>query len=276
MEPAQEIEYDESIVVAAPSPTKTAVTALHDDNDDEEEENGANGDGPMATANSSNSSSSNTDPTSTTTMATRMKKYLVAADGGKELLACLIVGGIFFGCGYLVSEPQERPIPYQYLNETGTYILDLSLTNAYDGDTIPDWAVILMVVLVPIVQMVLSGLVGSRGDMHRTACVYILSLTINDFCTWMLKAYAGYFRPSFYQLCEPDENYEYCTNSEAGYARDSFPSGHASFSFLSMTVLALYLERCFGISSIERAFVVMTPSTTDTQQKMTTTHTTKI
>ena len=243
----QEVVYggDNGTPAVLPSPTKTVATAmsLHDDDHhDDDNDNDDSDDAPPS-------------------FCQRIGNY-VFSHNGKELLACCLAGGLFFGLGYLVDEPQQRPIPSQHLQDSNTYILNLSLNNSFDGDSVPSWSVALLaIILGPGLQMIVSYFVGAPSDMHRTLCVNILALTFNDLSTWLLKAYAGYFRPSFYQLCQPDETYEYCTNNE-GYTRDSFPSGHASFAFLSMTILSLYLERCFGVSSVERAFVIMAPATT--------------
>lgn len=247
MEPLELVYTEEDENKEVISPTKTNETALSVHGEEQEE------DGKDQVDN---------DDIQPVSFCTRIKNYAFGHDG-KELLACCIAGGLFFGLGYLVDEPVERPIPFQYIEETNTYILNQSLNNTFDTDSVPDWAVGLMAVIIgPGLQMVTS-LVMERGfnrDMHRILCTTILALTVNDLSTWVLKCYAGYMRPSFYQLCQPDETYEECTNDE-GYARDSFPSGHASFAFLSMTMLYLYWERCFGVSSVERVFVIMAPAT---------------
>jgi len=191
-------------------------------------------------------------------VAARLKDYMLGHNG-KELVACILVGALFCGLGYLIEEPRERPIPVQYLESSQSYVLNLSLNKTSEGDSVPDWAVVVLAVLVgPGVQMIISYLFGDSLDIHRTLCINLLALNINNFATWALKAYAGYLRPCFYQVCEPNETFDQCTNEEDD-ARDSFPSGHASFAFVSMTMLYLYLERTFGVSSVEQAFVITSP-----------------
>lgn len=65
-----------------------------------------------------------------------------------------------------------------------------------------------------------------------------------------VKLYVGYLRPIFYDLCEPDDEYEECSSGNDRQVRLSFPSGHASTAFCGLSLLSFYLERQFGISSL--------------------------
>jgi len=93
---------------------------------------------------------------------------------------------------------------------------------------------------------------------HKTVCVYFLSIGLTQTLTNVAKLYVGYLRPNFYDLCQPDEDYEECTYSGDGLvdhghqARLSFPSGHASLSFCGLLVFSLFLEDSFGKTAIER------------------------
>ena len=61
-----------------------------------------------------------------------------------------------------------------------------------------------------------------------------------------------------YSLCQPDDNYEYCTDDQDWQdGRMSFPSGHASYAFCALTLLHLYLEQCLGFGSVASQFVVV-------------------
>jgi diacylglycerol diphosphate phosphatase/phosphatidate phosphatase len=70
------------------------------------------------------------------------------------------------------------------------------------------------------------------------------------FLTNSVKLYVGYLRPVFFDVCEPDGDYEECTSGEDREGRLSFPSGHASYSFCGLLLLSLYLERRFGVSRL--------------------------
>ena len=199
-------------------------------------------------------------------------QYLCSPNG-KELMASGIVSLIFLASSYLLDDPIERPIPYQYIEQIDTYVLNLSHNHDSNGDTIPDWVIaVLATVVCPCLQMLLSYFVSSSGqDLHRTVCVYLLTLSLNDAATWALKSYMGILRPDYYHLCQPNETYEYCTGeSDDGQFEigGAFPSGHASFTFCGLTLLYLYLERTFGISSVQQAVVLLEdPSTVTTTKR---------
>ena len=90
---------------------------------------------------------------------------------------------------------------------------------------------------------------GRKGDAHCTVCVYAVALGLTGLTTNIIKNYVGYLRPVFYDLCEPNADYQECTASDSNDARKSFPSGHSSFSFCGLTLLTLYLLARFGVYS---------------------------
>ena len=97
----------------------------------------------------------------------------------------------------------------------------------------------------------LSYFVGyTTTDIHKTACVYGIAIGLTSWLTNSAKVYVGYLRPLFYNVCVPDDTYEYCTSGQDNGARKSFPSGHASLSFCGLGLLSLYLECKFGVSSL--------------------------
>ena len=96
---------------------------------------------------------------------------------------------------------------------------------------------------------ILSYFAGNK-NIHKTFCVYALAIGLTVLITNWIKLYCGYLRPVFYDLCEPNNNYQECTNPKSKDARLSFPSGHSSLSFCGLSLLSFYLERRFGISSL--------------------------
>jgi diacylglycerol diphosphate phosphatase/phosphatidate phosphatase len=86
--------------------------------------------------------------------------------------------------------------------------------------------------------------------MHKTACVYGTAIGLTNLLTNFAKLYVGYLRPLFYDVCVPDDAYEYCSSGEDNSARKSFPSGHSSISFCGLGLLSFYLEWRFGVSSL--------------------------
>ena len=90
-------------------------------------------------------------------------------------------------------------------------------------------------------------------DIHRTVCTFMVAVTLNNVVTEVIKNYVGYLRPVFFEKCIPDNQYLKCTSIKSDKsARTSFPSGHASLSVCVFTLLSMYLERQFGLSSIQR------------------------
>lgn len=161
-----------------------------------------------------------------------------------------------------------RPIPYQQLDENGEYILHLGINEIFERDTVSSEVYLFIAGLIPLVlQCCLAYFWGMRGDVHGTICVYCVGLGLTGFVTEWIKYYVGYLRPSFYQLCEPNDDYSDCTNSdEEDNARKSFPSGHSSISFCGLTLLTLYLHHRFGVPSIQVIKSISVPATAQQRQ----------
>lgn len=169
----------------------------------------------------------------------------------KELLACVVFFVLCILSSVIDKAANERPIPFQLL-DTGEYVRNLSFNESYDGETISDQLLIFLAILLPLViQFTIGKLLGRKADAHATICIYFVAFGLTLMTTDLVKAYCGYLRPIFYDVCEPDENYEACTQTsdEAGVRR-SFPSGHASSSFCGLTLLTLFLHTRFGVPSL--------------------------
>ena len=99
----------------------------------------------------------------------------------------------------------------------------------------------LLCVLFPIlVFWILGNFVGPLGDTHAALCMYLLTMGMKIFVVECIKNYAGYLRPSFYNMCQFNPATLVCDNENTS-ARESFPSGHAATALSSMTLLSLYL-----------------------------------
>jgi membrane-associated phospholipid phosphatase len=169
-----------------------------------------------------------------------------------ELIVCVSYAAI---AGVILSmvehRPHQRPIPYQYLDNSGDYVVNLSYNEEVTSETVPSWLLRLCSLILPLsIQLILS-LLGDRrrADVHATLCVYAVAMTTNAIATVSVKLYVGYLRPIFYSLCQPDEDFSTCTNSDSSQLRMSFPSGHASESFCGLTLLTLYVHTRFGVAS---------------------------
>ncbi|KAG7340695.1 PAP2 superfamily protein [Nitzschia inconspicua] len=170
-----------------------------------------------------------------------------------ELLLCLIpfiLGSIL----EVAFQPHQRPIPYQYLESTGDYIVNQMFNEVLEGETVPSIVLVVGMGWIPcLLQLLLAWFSPTkchdrrhRWDvLHRTACVYAAGLGTTILVTDALKLYVGYLRPIFYDQCQPDETFEVCQNDDR-QIRLSFPSGHASLSVCGMLLISQYLEQCFG------------------------------
>jgi membrane-associated phospholipid phosphatase len=76
---------------------------------------------------------------------------------------------------------------------------------------------------------------------------------LNWFISDVLKVYCGQLRPNFYALCEFDADTKTCLNENSRNAYKSFPSGHSSLAFCSMTIVSLYWLGKVGILRSSRA-----------------------
>lgn len=135
----------------------------------------------------------------------------------------------------------HRPIPYQ-TTEAGDILIDSTFGNPYHhNETIPGSLLNLLTVILPIAIFGTLGILfGPRGDMHAAVCSFILAMAMKIFVVACIKNYAGYFRPSFYNMCQFNEETLVC-DDETTSARESFPSGHAATALASMTLVSLFL-----------------------------------
>lgn len=157
--------------------------------------------------------------------------------------------------------PRERPIPYQLINSNGfnaTYVINLSNNEESLGDTVSNFALMIIGIAPLLLQLLLSKFWGFRNDVHGTICTYIVSLSLNSFTTELIKNYVGYLRPEFYDVCEPSVDYQTCIadGPHAVDARKSFPSGHASISMCSLLLLTLYVNSRFGFPEYHRQLLL--------------------
>lgn len=168
-------------------------------------------------------------------------------------LACYV---IFLGLPTILlkvipHEPYDRSIPYQALDdEGGDYVKNLTYDLKEDKETIPSWALAVIILLTFLTQFILSWKVGNVGDVHSTVCCYVIVLSLTNSLTHILKNYCGYLRPIFYHVCQPDfsNGVGVCTQNSAE-VRKSFPSGHSSMSFCAMVLFTYFLHQKFGVSS---------------------------
>lgn len=219
----------------------------------------------MPEDNNNNSNNNNADDA---TIANTNKSHIPYWRSYKfaELLLCFLPVPI--GVALEFGTPHERPIPYQSLSSVDEVVLAFVYDNREQNETFSPQLMFACAVVIPFVlQLVLifandncknkdnnNDLRRRRrrhDEVHKTCCVYLMAIGLTQTLTNAAKLYAGYLRPIFYDLCEPDDGYEECTGEKAHQGRVSFPSGHASMSVCGLLLLSLYLERSYGVTSYE-------------------------
>ena len=182
-----------------------------------------------------------------------LRNYLSSNDM-VEVCCCLffygLVHAIFMVGGFTVH---LRPMPVQQVDDN-LYIENQQFGYEYQGETVPGEYNKYFLMVPLLVQLFLSLILPSlrnNRDWHKTLCVYVVSSALCDGITQAIKLYVGYFRPVFFSLCQPSEDYSECTTGGHG-PRTSFPSSHSSMSFVNAVLLMLFLHCKFGIPTQRR------------------------
>jgi len=182
-----------------------------------------------------------------------------------EFVFCLVYA-LLFGQIKYITNVTERPIPYMITSNSQDVIINLTFNQEYitpENETIPDFLLILLAIVLPLLIMVGTGLAlgychsteDKRSktwlDIHSSTCTFLIAFGSTAFFTNFFKYYVGYLRPNFYTMCNYDSTSMTCNNADdirrEMEARKSFPSGHASVSFCGMLCLGLYLSGKVGL-----------------------------
>ncbi|EFA81591.1 phosphoesterase [Heterostelium album PN500] len=126
-------------------------------------------------------------------------------------------------------------------------------------DIVPTWALMLIAFGIPI--LIFSAFYYSHRclhDFHHACLGLIQTFTMTMLFTDFLKVLAGRYRPSYGARFDTENK------SLIHDGRMSFPSGHSSISFATMTFLSLYLCGKLKVFRREGAptwkiFIVLTP-----------------
>lgn len=152
-----------------------------------------------------------------------------------ELIFCVTVAALGHIAPHTIISLNERVIPYQKTNE-GDILYDLYLDREYlEKESVPDWLLIVLCIIMPLlVTITLTFFFGPKIDIHSGVCAYLFAFGCNSFITDCVKRYVGYWRPNFYNYCVFNEDDLECEsdNMKMSEPRKSFPSGHASHSFM--------------------------------------------
>ncbi|KXS11554.1 acid phosphatase/Vanadium-dependent haloperoxidase [Gonapodya prolifera JEL478] len=147
-------------------------------------------------------------------------------------------------------------------NERSFFPTDDSISYAWKDDTYPAWALAFPLPVFPLVLFILvSGLVRKRWDeVHRATLGLLVAGGMTLLVTNVLKVSVGRLRPGFIDACLPDPALvslalsappgsarslppSSCTGpaSRIINARQSFPSGHTSYSFAGLGMVGAYV-----------------------------------
>jgi diacylglycerol diphosphate phosphatase / phosphatidate phosphatase len=178
------------------------------------------------------------------------RAYLCSGDF-VEFACCLTLFIVSAGFGAAHLEPFQRPLPVQLLENSGDYVRNLMFDQPMNDETVPNEAVVVIGMWLPLIlQMLIASCKGWRGDCHRTICVYLVALALTGLATEAIKVYVGYFRPIFFSVCDPTQDYSACQEAYDDDARKSFLSGHSSLSFAGLGQLFLYIHTRWGVPSV--------------------------
>ncbi|KAF9919014.1 hypothetical protein BX616_002983 [Lobosporangium transversale] len=166
-----------------------------------------------------------------------------------DWVLCIILLILFFFIDKI--EPFHRPFS----------INDTNIMYPYKHEeTIPVWALVLIVVVFPVVMIAIVGLGVRRSpyDFHNGILGLLLSVLLTTMVTQVVKVTVGKHRPDFLSRCQPMLNgspitqdeplklwtVDVCTQKDRHIFQDglrAFPSGHASTAFAGLFYISLWL-----------------------------------
>lgn len=106
------------------------------------------------------------------------------------------------------------------------------------------WVIVITIPTAPILLEYLRY--KNKEELKESLLCLSLNYGLVGCITQFFKIIIGRPRPSFYYRCHPNgegTDFTECTGNRKSYmdGRKSFPSGHSSFAFCSMTFTSLYL-----------------------------------
>lgn len=168
------------------------------------------------------------------------------------ILIEFLITGFMAGFPEFALPQHTRPIPVQNVN--GTWVRAWMLDNAYNSDTIPNWALMVIAAVVPFgVAIFLSFASPSKGAVKAWLHSFVWMMGTQVMIVGCLKAYCGYWRPYFLNECAFDDAEGRCTAEDYEHGFRSFPSGHASTSVGPLLHTTLRLMGALRVGHTPRA-----------------------
>ena len=196
-----------------------------------------------------------------------------------ELSCCVTLLAVALVVEFVAMPQHMRAIPVQVIsananniegNTTTTsleeetrfyyyYVRNLHYNKDKQEETVGTAVLALVGLVLPLLlQLAMTSFVKQWQrpfDRYNTLCSYFLAVALTFLVVDVTKLYCGTLRPHFYDICQPDETYETCTNDtdddERGI-RDSFPSGHAGLALAGLGSFSLFVHRRMGVGSVPR------------------------
>lgn len=176
----------------------------------------------------------------------RTRRYKLLASYAGDWLITIILGGLFIALQKIEGYRRRFSLD------------DESIQYPFaEHERVPDWLLIVIVVVAPIVLIPIIDLITVRSvyDVHNAELGLILSLALTGAITNVFKVTAGRPRPDLINRCLPAQgsqnpavyglvDYTICTQTDNGILQDGFRSlisGHASLSFAGLGFLSYYL-----------------------------------
>jgi diacylglycerol diphosphate phosphatase / phosphatidate phosphatase len=186
--------------------------------------------------------------TASATVSPTRHPFFVWSDAQKlEFCLCLFMALVgWFAPKHAFVPTQEqlnsRDLPFTIL-QSGEVILDVNYRHTVtDPPTIGSFFLIFTAVWIPTILVTIVEFIR-RKNPQPILSTLALTIGMSEAVTNTLKCWVRRPRPNFFALCGFSLETKYCTHdwNKILEAQLSFPSGHTSLSFCSMTVLVFWL-----------------------------------
>lgn len=167
------------------------------------------------------------------------KASVLSADFALDVSVCLVIAA-----SPLALAQHGLPTPVQRLDVAGAsplYARAFLLDRPLQSDTVPTWALVLIVLAPLALALALSVGAPARGAVRAWVRSYMYTVAVTQLVVESGKRYCGYWRPYFLDECGFDVATGACAGGVPAHALRSFPSSHAALATASMLHSSLRL-----------------------------------